>query len=315
MSTIFDKSLCSTTGANTGFDNCGLDMQAVCGMFILQPGYAFSGADIATEAAFLAAIKRQSIASVGRLYPLTDLVVSNDGTEASVVITYNNGAKRKVRNGAFDQTFDLLKGGKCLISRLSDGFDGKDWDVLMYDATGQMLYTKNPDGSLSGLSLNLFDVLTSKQNDGSKPTQNAIHLNADGGKFTATQIYKFDGGLGAILAIKGLMNVALAGTRITNVGTITGKIGCGKTDLAATFGVALDVAGAWIVKDGVTGNGLTITSVAANTNVGGYDITLDTSDPDYVAGHSQIYSLNTPTVLAGLGTPIPGVESNSITIA
>lgn len=315
MSTIFDNSPCATTGANTGFDNCGLDMQAICGMFILQPGTTFSLLEISTEANFLLAIKSKSIASTGRLYPLTDLVISNDGTEASVVQTYNNGAKRKVRNGAFDLTFDLLKGGKCLIDRLMQGFDGRDWDVLLYDVAGQMLVVKNTDGTLSGLSLNLFDVLTSKLNDGTKSTQNAVHINADGGKFSATQIFKFTTGLNSILSIKGLMNVSLAGTRTTNVGSITGKIGCGKTDLYATWGAALAVAGAWVVKDAVSGNLLTITSVAVNANIGGYTITLDTSDPDYVAGDAQIYSLAAPTALVALGTPVTGIESNTLTAA
>lgn len=316
MSTILDNSPCSTNGANTGFDNCGLDMKAICGMEILYPGTTFSLADIATEASFLTALKTKSIAAFGtRMYPLTDLVITNDGTEASVIQTYNNGAKRKVRNGAFDMTFDILKGGKCLIDRLMAGFDGKDWDVLLYDETGQMLIVKNSDGTISGLSLNLFDVLIPKLNDGTKTTQNAVHINTSGENFIATQIYKFTGGLGVIKAIKGLINVGLAGTRTLGVGSITGKIGCGKADLYATYGALLAVVGAWVVKDAVSGNLITITSVAVNANISGYTVTLDTSDPDYVAGDAQLYSLAAPSVLAALGTPVTGIESNVLTAA
>jgi hypothetical protein len=311
MATILNSYNCLVPGANTGADACAIDLKNTVAIFLMPPGTKIAAADLATSAAFLTAMGVLTNAPVGtRIYPVFNLIQNADTTEATTIQTFPNGFKFPVRNGYYNPSYQFVA-NFCLYLQLYNGFNGKAWDILTIDAAGTGWGVKNPDGSLSGISADYIDVPTFKNNTGGAVAETTISFSAAPDFLSSFGFVKLS--LAQWKTLKGLQTVTLTsgGARVANVSLVKGGIGCGQRSLAAQYTTALNVANLWVVTDSVSGNLLTLTSVAYTANIDGYTITVDTSDPDYVAGHPVNISLAAPTVLVAAG--ITGIESTVFT--
>ena len=73
---ISNADLCSVKSGNTGWENCGIDIERIKSILIMPRSLAFDADDIASDADLIAALQAATVADKsGRLYPLMDRVV------------------------------------------------------------------------------------------------------------------------------------------------------------------------------------------------------------------------------------------------
>lgn len=308
MSTILNTFDC-LTGANTGVGSCALDIKFIKGAIIVPSGFSFSAADLATKDSFLAALQlATSTPAATRIFPIHDFAEINDSSENPTEDKLGYGSTLIVRDGRHIWSFPILKGGYCLSKQLRS-FNNMNVDVLFID-DNDLVFGIKRGTALYGIPQDQVYQMPLKINDGSKLTRYVQRFSmksnwVDNGGFAFLNSGDWD-------LVKGLQNVVLSsgGARVAGVSLVKGQFSCGSADLYATYGSSLAVGSLWSAKDSVSGNVLTITSVALNTNIGGYTVTVDTADPDYVVGHAVIISLAAASVLAAAGLQI---ESNTFT--
>lgn len=308
---------CDTIMGNTGFDcfnNFGMPrwFGFVNKNFRLTTA-SIAAAKTALEAAILANNKRD------RLYPLGDIVNLANNDEDSVTQTFNTGAVTKVRDGNYSTEVQWVEGGFCVLYAFLLA-NGKNLPFFIATDKGYLIGTTvgATAGQMAPIRPNMVDPKKFTWSDGTNIAAYKLTLN-----YEPTQInrnvafldFSNDGGLGYFEGLSGLQNVALAqgAARASNVVTIKAMTSCGSVDMYDDYADALADVAAWAVTRTSTGNVITITGVAKNTNVGGWDITVNASDPDYSATAGQLtISLVGPTALAALTSPVVGYESNTI---
>lgn len=307
MATILNSYNCLIPGANTGIDQCAIDLKNTVGIFIMPPGTKIAAADLATPTSFLAALTSLTTAALGtRIYPVFGLIQNADATEATQFQTFPNGFKYPVRDGYYAPSYQFVA-NVCLYRQLRK-FRNQAWDILTVDAAGTGWGVKNSDGSLSGIPADYLDVPTFKNNTGSAVAETTISLSAapdfwDNFGFVKALT------LGQWRSVKGLMTAVLgsAGARVANVSLINGGVGCGQVSLAAKYTTALNVTNLWRYYDSVSGLPVALTSVAYTSGIDGYTLTANTADANYNAANPALVSLAPPSVLTTAG--ITGLES------
>lgn len=302
---------------NTGFGNCVVDIGTMRGIIYVPKGTVL---DTSTLAAFKTALSAliNNDDYLLRGYPVHNFVGPTDGSEDLVIQTFPYGGKAVVREGDYDWTFQFTDGRFCLNIALR-GMNQIDQDFFIYDANARIYGTDPGDGSatIKAIEPTLKWTAPFKLNDGANVTVYGTRV-----AFQPSQINEnvrfvdlggTNGGLAYIKSLKGLQDIAL--TKISRAVAVL-KIGaftsCGSVNIAETYDTELAVASLWRAY-AVSGNALTITSVAYDANVKGFTVTIDATDPDYVAGEPITVGLGPVSVLKAGG--VVGYESNTVVVA
>lgn len=315
MATILNAYNCLSSGGNTGVSACPIDIGTIVGAILLPQSFSFSAANLADSATFLAALQAATLATAGsRVYPIHDLDQPNSASEENTYQTTAYGNRRKIREGVYDLTYEINTGGFCLWQQIAKFSNVGGLSALFVDENGLVFGLKSGD-LLKGIPLMLFDAPAPVFNDGSNATSYRI-------KFVYQQAFLKSFGfvklnVGDWESVKGLQNVVIkSGTtgatdRTAGVSLLKVDFSCPGADFYSLYKVQLANAALWLANDAVSGNQLTVASVAATDNIGGFTATVDTSDPDYVAGNKVIWKLAPALALNTAG--VLAVESNSYT--
>lgn len=302
-----NKISCVKTGANVGFGDCVFNPLNIIGAFLVPKDFAITPANALALQTFLIAQAANPDANA-RIYPIHYFEQVTSNSESKTIQTLGYGGKAVAREGDYDWTFQFLQGGLCLLKSLR-AFNGTGKAVLFYDAAGILFGWKVGD-SLQGIPLVFFWADPWTPNDGS----NAAIYNAQF-VFKPRYINEQIGFMQTdfpLETVEGLQTVALkelAGSArpVLKVGA---SVGCSGESIYDTYSAELAVVGAWIAS--INGVEINITSVAVDANLGGWTITVDVADPDYVAGSPLTIQLAPVDELVALG--VSGFESNKLIV-
>lgn len=313
---VLNQYNCLTSEGNTEAGQCPIDIDAIVGFILLPRSKFFTATDMATVDSFVTALQDATLAPKGeRIYPVHDIEQQNDQSEENTYETRALGSMAKVRDGRMDITYRLNVGGLCLYQQLSKFEKRTDMAALFIDESG-LVFGQQRDGNMYGVPLEMIDSPRLVYNSGSATTIYGIRLR-----------YKqnfLKSGFGSVKldpsdwdSIRGLQTLVIesGGARAAAVSQIKLRIGCGLTsdDFYDTYGALIASNDALVLaKNSVTGNQLTVTAVAANTNTKGFSVTVDTADPDYNAAQPVVIYFDTPAAIAA-AIPALHVESNVFT--
>lgn len=309
---MINSFVCQEVGSNTGIGDCSLEISKIVGFFLVSKNFVLSAADLATDAALQAALQTAASADLkaSRIFPVHGLVDIADNSTDPTVQTFGYGPSVNVTDGFYDWTFPFLRGGICLLKALQ-AFNGSDKRPIFYDSNG-LLFGWKVGETLKGVPLNQFFAPPWKPNTGAavmvtnvKMNFSPRYLNKELGFYKVTDF--------SIDSIDGLQNVVIkqTGTQAKPVYKVKAFSGCAQSDMNI-FSAELANVARWVAKNAATGAVITISSVVADTNIGGWTVTLDSADPDYPAVGSIILSLAAPSVLSAAG--VVGYESIPLTI-
>lgn len=311
---IKNNLVCATTGGgNTGTGSCVMDIGRIVAAISVPRGTEIPTTDLAAVKAFIEAARINND-PLQRFYPIPNLVPQADNSGDLSIQTYPDGTTVVTGEGNYDWTFDLLEGKNCLSSRLRK-HNSQSEQILLVNEYNQLLGQNGITvDTISGFDPTIMFALAPVPSQG----LDAVTAYRWRLSFTKTQLadniaWVSFGSDNYLRTVRGLQDVALNKiSRVTVVMKVGANTACGSVNLYTTYETQLAVVGAWIVKN-EAGALLTLTSVAADDNVQGWTLTLDATDPDYVAGAPVTVSLAGPTTLNGL--LVKGFESNTITVA
>jgi hypothetical protein len=311
---LSNKIICVKPGSgNTATGACVINIARIVGAISIPSGTEI---DISTD---LAALKTALTSGTMvddpllRYYPIPNLVPQADNSGDLQVQTYPDGTVVVTGEGVYDWTFDLLEGKNCLSSRLRQ-HNGQNEDILLVDAENHLIGQKGSTADmLKGYDPSILFALAPVLSQGQDAvTAYRWRLSFAKGQL-ADNLSLVDFGTDTFLrSLRGLQDVALNKiSRTVAVLKIGASTACGSVNLYNLYKTQLAVVGAWVVKNSA-GAVITLSSVAADDNVLGWTLTLDTTDPDYVAGAPVNVSWAGPTELSAL--LVKGFESNIITV-
>lgn len=315
---------CNPGGGNTGVGNCWNDIGIIRGFIKVPIGKIYSTATVqGLINTILADILADNPAL--RAYPVSGIEETTDNTKAPNTLVFS-GTGREIVTGENDYSVMLrwYDGGFCLQNSMRKS-KGQKGAYIFYDSLGQFVATDAgttalPEQIKGIVCYNYTMPVTLAKTNSEVATYQTLF------SFTPEQInenaafVQLDsvGGLAYVETLNGLFNVGLVSLAARAVGVFKiGAIvvGCGNANLHDLYASELAVAGAWIAKNTATGAVTAITSVADNTVLGGWTLTLSTGDANYSATAGGItISLVGPTELAALTESVDGTgyESNSI---
>lgn len=265
------KQACTTSGniKNTGVD-CSTAMAATAMLIFMPKGTKWQLADELDFDAFLmvklyAALGLRWYPIFGNQAPIREI---NNEKEGNVFKTFDDGSKRKIRDGIFTFTLTTDEGGLCLANSLYS-LAGSGMDFIEVDVTGKVGRIKNADGSLSGYPTQFIDA--------SLPTKADLKSDVFSVSLTVSVYRKSYIGMAAIMSTTsdiasyaGLLDVMITDATLSSPTKI--KIGvsslCGGSDLVVLYGSQL-VTGTsmFTIANKLTGAAVPYTSAAI---VGGH---------------------------------------------
>lgn len=307
-----NRIICGQAGANTGTGQCVLTLGGIVGGFLVNSSFALTAEQLASETALLAALNTARLApKTSRIYPLPPIVSPTDNSEDNVEQTFGYGGIATVREGKYNWQFQYVEGGICVSNALRKFNSQKNY-IIFFDQYGTLFGMKSGT-SMKGIPLEMFWADKWKINSGSEIMGTSFRVVFDP-KYVNDMIGFMKTSDIDLSGVKGLYNVVLKnGVRAAGVLKLTATYGCGGDDLYDLYDDEIADVAAWVVTNTATGNLVTISSVAKDTNIKGWTVTVDTADPDYTADAGGLtVSLAAPSVLATEG--VDGFESNSVTM-
>jgi hypothetical protein len=190
----------------------------------------------------------------------------------------------------------------CLNYRLRQIINYQNKSFFFFTKDGLLWGTDTGDGNVTAFKPNLTWANAPKLNTGAAPTEYSFNVNFDSTLLSDNPAFidfRANGGYAFLKSLTGLQDVDIAKvTRAANVVTVSAITDCGTSNLYALYPSLLAAVNQWAAfadNNGAPGNSLTITSVAGVANSSSFAITIDTTDPDYVAGAPIWISLAGPT--------------------
>ena len=260
----FDRFVCAAEFANTGIGDCPIIPKHIVGMFIVPKDFEISISDAA-------ALKKTLEDSVieklpkDRVLPVHGFVGVEDNSEDLVENTLGYGGISIIREGNYNLTFRLGKGGLSLQKALRK-HNNKPMRVLLYDAGGMLFGVRN--GSvMTGIPVDLFYATPMKLSDGSSEETSfslrlvikPVYLN-DNLSYISTANEGF-----MLQEIEGLLDVHFTElSRALGVIKLEGFAAFGTINVFKEYATELGVVTAWIATSVADGTANVITSVAIN---------------------------------------------------
>jgi hypothetical protein len=307
MATLNKLSDLSTIG-NTGVGGLFFDPKIIIGAFLCPKGFEL---DISSIQANLVAATHNSTKR-SRIYPIYDFLSPKDATEDKIMQQFNTGAKKPVREGYNDWSFQFVQGGVDLLQNLRN-FNGSLWDFIFVDSLNRLI-------GITGSSATKLRAVPSdggffwanpwKSNDGTKVTEYMVQFVFNV-KYLNNILAFVEAGFDVQTTINGLQDVNLAVETGGVAGTykLTAKTKVG-LNLAELYPTIMNVAARYVVKNPTTGNPVTVSTVTIGTNIAGeacFVLAVDTADTDYTAATNVSFNLVDPATLQAAG--VDGYES------
>lgn len=281
---------------NVGVPPCDLKKKKMKGVIFADRGVTFSGSEVASAAAFIAAVKTKTTAARGgRVYPVWDLLNFEDNTGDPATGGIGNLTTATITTSDAVPAFRFgYNGTEARHTRMS-AMAGATLDVFFVDEGFSVYGTLKSEGVFGG-----FDVLQAYGDVTKFVVQDAINqysFRVTLGSVTeyrdlSTYVVTNSG----ILSAVGLVNVVLSKlSNATNVYKIQ-AIADGGTNLEILNGVAI-AALTWTATNLQTGAAITITSVADDSALDAFTVTFDSTM--YTAlGTGDKIQLNGPSAAA-----------------
>lgn len=307
---------CLTGTGNTGVGSCFNDLGIIRGAIFYPPNTPITASTIAAfKTAMAAAILNDN--PLLRARPLQDIFeITIAGGDP---ITFTQAATQKqivTADGYQSLTLRFGNGGMCLLIALRKA-NGRNTGILFFDDNGKLWGTKSQTAdAIEAIPVYNYTSPVKIQTQPSElPTYSTMvsfdpyYMN-DG---LALLDFTNDGGLTYLQGLNGLQDVTILQGAARNAGALTVKAitSCGTVDFFDVYAAALAVSGAWKVRSKATKNPVAILSVTQSASNRGWVVTVDTADANYTATAGGLeVSLNGPTELAALASPVVGFESN-----
>lgn len=292
----------ATQVGNSGVGaGCKLDVPA--GIIAVPKAAKWTAANMADFYAYIQTMIHAVKPS--RWYPVfSNLVNIEIAKEGDTIITRANGSRKMTRLGGYSFTYSFADGGECLAKFLMS-LNKAGYAFIYVDVQSRFKVRKNADGTYSAPRA---DDLFSPGAD--LETFDAEFMNKLIGYVTAEEwimksdIFKNTEDLTELIGLFDTVASSRAAATTTKV-TVGFKTECDGVDLYDLPGIpdALAVAAAFSVRDNATGTAVTVTAVAKNAAVKGWDLTFSSQ-----AGKTLIVGQSSPAAWLTLATPVPGYD-------
>jgi hypothetical protein len=303
MKNILDLANCATPDSvfNTGKPLCDVQKKKLRMVILMDRGVSFSGAEVASVASFLAALKTKTTAARGgRVYPISDLLNFEDNTgDPSTGGVGNLSTATTITNDAVP-AFSLGYNGTEARHKRMSLMNGMTLDVMFVDAGFTVYGTDAGDGAIGGYNVLQAYADTSKFPVSDTVNQYRFRLTlAEIAQYRELSRYVVTNQ--GVLALQGLVNVTLQElSKAANVVKVL-AIADGGTDLIALHGAAIAALPftAVSLKDGAA---VAVTSVAVGAAGEGLLVTLDNAAWGALAADDQVQIYGpSAAALAGAG--------------
>jgi len=254
-------------GANTGIPGCDFAPDKFVGAILLDKSTIIADADIPS---IITKLQELTLATGrNRIHPIFRFEEIADNSEEETVAALGYGSKQVVKEGKYDWSFRIVKGGMCLNNKLR-AFNKASKKVLFVDSNN-VIYGTKVEGGITGFTMDFFYAKPFKANDAS----NAAIFNI---RFALAKPEEFNEKVAFVKAdqdveesVKGLIDLELVQLAVA-AGKVTVGIrtACDKVDIYEALGDALAAGELWkVTKDGAP---VAVTSVATNDDAGGWDV-------------------------------------------
>jgi hypothetical protein len=317
MATLNKISCGTTEGGNTGIGDCPYLPKHFVGAILGPVGFKIPKASI--ESGLLAYLKDAThAAKVSRIYPIHQFKgLDNDATEPPTKQTFGYGDTKKIRDGKYNLSYQHVDGGICLHKNLRK-FNDSNVAAFFIDADFVLVGYKNGD-DLQMIPQTDWQAQPMKVSNGSEVAKLLLdfqfavkYLNESIGFVETADEFNIED-------VEGLEDVVLSVQTAING---TGEVGikahtsCGGKDLYDLYKTNFSETTAWVAKNKVTGNLITVSGVTAVDGTKSWLVNLDDTDTDYPAAAAIIQlSLAAPSVLKAGPISVEGYESLVLEIA
>lgn len=287
-------------GANTGIPGCDFAPDKFVGAILIDKSTIIEDADIPD---IISKLQELTLATGrDRIHPIFRFEEIADNSEEETVSTLGYGSKQVVKEGKYDWTFRIVKGGLCLNNKLR-AFNKASKKVLFIDSNN-VIYGTRVEGGFTGFTMDFFYAKPFKANDAS----NAAIFNV---RFALAKPEEFNEKVAFVKAdqdieeaVKGLIDLELVQLAVASGKVTVGiRTACDKVNIYEAFGDVLAAGELWKVSK--NGAPVTITSVAKNDTAGGWDVS-------FTGTGEHVITLAAPSVLAAAnvgGYPENGYEA------
>jgi hypothetical protein len=300
---ILDLANCASQDSvfNVGTPLCDLAKKKMKGVILADSGVTFTGSEIASVAAFIAAVKTKTTAARGgRVYPIWDINNFEDNTGDPATGGIGNLSTATIVTQDAVPVFRFGYSGTEARHKRLAVMAGMTLDVFFVDEGYAVYGTDDGSGGFKGFDVLQAYAYTSKFIVADAINQYSFRLTlGDITQYRDTSLYVVaNSGLAAAV---GLINIKLVElSNASNVYKIK-AIADGGTDIEPLHGAAL-AALTWTAVNLQTGAAFTITSVADDTSLDAFTITLDSTAYGLLSSGDKIQIYGpTPAAMSAAG--------------
>lgn len=286
---------------NVGIPPCDLKKKKMKGVIYLDSGLTFSGASIASKAAFIQAIVDASTAARGsRAYPILDLLNFEDNTGDPSTGSIGNLSTATIVTSDAIPSFRFGYNGTEFRHRRMAAMSGAALDVLFVDEGWNVYGTEKGEGVFGGYRVlqGYADTTKFVVSDAVNQYSFRIVLGDITEYRDASTYISCDSSLNSA---KGLVNIKMSQFSLASNVLKVYMIADGGTNLEPSYGATLDGL-TWTLKNLETGAAVTITTVATDSTNDVMGITIDSATWSALSSGDQLQlSGPTPAAMAAAG--------------
>jgi hypothetical protein len=298
MADVLGLANCATPDSifNVGVPPCDLKKKKMKGVIFADRGVTFTGAEVASAAAFIAAVKTKTTAARGgRVYPIWDLLNFEDNTGDPATGGIGNLTTATITTSDAVPAFRFGYNGTEMRHTRVSAMASATLDVFFVDEGWAVYGTLKSEGVFGGFNVlqaygdvTKFVVSDAVNQYSFRVTLGDVTEYRDKSTYVVTN--------SGITAAVGLVNVVLSKlSNVTNVYKIQ-AIADGGTNLEPLNGAAI-AALTWTATNLQTGAAFVVTSVADDTALDAFTVTLDNAAYTALASLDKV-QINGPTAAA-----------------
>lgn len=275
MNNIINLANCANPDSvfNVGIPPCDLAKKKIKGVILADSGVTFTGADVASVPAFIAAVKTKSAAARGgRVYPIWDILNFEDNTGEPSTGQIGNLTTATIITQDAVPAFGFGYQGSEARHKTLSAMIGSSLTVFFVDEQ-YAVYGTDRNGAFGGFKVLQAYSYSSKFIVSDAVNQYRFRLTL-GSIAEYREQSRYIVANSGLLSAQGLVNVNLAvQSQAANVIKVA-AIADGGTDLEPLYGAQI-AAMAWTAKNLQTGVAVTVSSVAKDDANSAFTVTLD----------------------------------------
>lgn len=302
---------CATNKKNTGFGSCPFDPDLIVGMILFGERKIFSKAEIADLEQTLRDLTVAD-SKIGRAYPISNFVAATDNTEDETLQTTDYGAKKVVRDGDYDLTFQFFDGGLCLLKALTS--HNGPTPFLLYDKQNRIIGTEE-NGLLATIPPHFFYAKNWRLATGSTTANFSVRVS-----FASRYINQKLGFVEAgfdLNELEGLQDLKLdvgSFDGVTGEAVVTVETDCGAVNVGEQYADVFEAnPDLFTATNGETGEQIAVESVDYNAGLKTFTVGLDTDDVNYPEDGTGI-KLNLASISVLEAAGISGYEASEVVL-